>query len=165
MAVNLDSDLTLHLPGPEDITRLELPNGIVVLSRADFNSPSVAISGYLRVGGLLDPDEKLGLADFTASSLMRGTQERDFHQIYDSLETVGASLSIGSGTHTTFFGGKALAEDLAVVLGLLAEALCQPLFPPWPGWPLTRSSMPVTLMVARMTATRKLSRLSSVKTW
>jgi zinc protease len=129
MAVNLDSDLTLHMPGPEDITRLELPNGIVILSRADFNSPSVAISGYLRVGGLLDPDVKLGLADFTASSLMRGTQERDFHQIYDSLETVGASLGFGSGTHTTFFGGKALAEDLDVVLRLLAEALCQPLFP------------------------------------
>lgn len=130
MAVNLTADFSLHLPGPEDITRIELPNGVIVLSRADYNSASVAISGYLQVGALLDPDEKLGLADFTASTLMRGTQEHNFHQIYDSLETVGASLSIGSGTHTTFFGGKALAEDLEVVLALLAEALCQPLFPP-----------------------------------
>lgn len=129
MAVKLTRDFTLHLPGPQDITRVELPNGIVVLSRSDFNSASVAISGYLQAGALLDPDEKLGLAEFTASSLMRGTQERSFHQIYDSLETVGASLSIGGGTHTTTFGGKALAEDLGVVLALLAEALRQPLFP------------------------------------
>jgi zinc protease len=129
MMANLAADLSLHLPGSEDITRVELSNGIVVLSRADFNSASVAISGYLRVGALFDPDEKLGLADYTAASLMRGTQGRSFHQVYDTLETVGASLSIGSGTHTTFFGGKALAEDLDVVIALLAEALCQPTFP------------------------------------
>jgi zinc protease len=129
MAVNLTADFTQHLPGPEDIIRFELSNGIVVLSRADFNSASVAISGYLQVGALLDTDEKLGLADFTAASLLRGTQEHSFQQIYDALETVGASLSIGGGTHTTTFGGKALAEDLGTVLGLLAEALRQPLFP------------------------------------
>ena len=36
------------LPGPDDITRIVLPNGIVVLARANFNSPSVVINGYLR---------------------------------------------------------------------------------------------------------------------
>jgi zinc protease len=129
MKVEPTSNRSLHLPGPEDITRVELENGIVVLSRADFNSASVAISGYLHAGALLDPDEKLGLAGFTAACLMRGTQRRSFQEIYDALESVGASLSISGGTHTTTFGGKALAEDLDMVLSLLAEALCQPLFP------------------------------------
>ena len=124
------SDISLHLPGPEDIVRVELPNGIVVLSRLDFNSASVAVSGFLPVGALLDSDEKLGLADFTASALLRGTQQHSFQEIFDRLESVGASLGIGGGTHTTTFGGKALAEDLGVVLSLLAEALCQPVFPP-----------------------------------
>ena len=36
---------------------------------------------YLIAGGLNDPDELLGLADFTASALMRGTQGRDFQQV------------------------------------------------------------------------------------
>jgi zinc protease len=129
MKVEPTSNRSLHLPGPEDITRVELENGIVVLSRADFNSASVAISGYLHAGALLDPDEKLGLAGFTAACLMRGTQRRSFQEIYDALESVGASLSISGGTHTTTFGGKALAEDLDMVLSLLAEALCQPVFP------------------------------------
>ena len=124
------SDISLHLPGPEDIVRVELPNGIVVLSRLDFNSASVAVSGFLPVGALLDSDDKLGLADFTASALLRGTQQHSFQEIFDRLESVGASLGIGGGTHTTTFGGKALAEDLGVVLSLLAEALCQPVFPP-----------------------------------
>ena len=117
------------LPGSDDITRVELDNGIVLLVRTNFNSPSVVINGYLDVGGLFDPDEKLGLADFTASALLRGTAVRDFQGIYDALESVGASLSLGSGTHSTSFSGKALAEDLELLLMLLSEALRQPVFP------------------------------------
>ena len=117
------------LPGPDDITRVQLPNGIVVLSRAKFNSPSVVIHGYLKAGGLFDPDPKLGLANFTASALMRGTSRRSFQEIYDPLESVGASLGIGGGTHTASFSGKALAEDLDMLLELLAEIVRQPAFP------------------------------------
>jgi len=121
---------TLHaLPGPDDIIREMLPNGIVILARANFNSPSVVINGYLDVGSLLDSDEKLGLADFTAAALMRGTQQRNFQQIYDSLESVGASLGFGGGTHSNAFSGRALSEDLPLLLALLAEVLRQPAFP------------------------------------
>lgn len=117
------------LPGPADTTRVVLDNGIVVLSRANFNSASTVVSGYLHAGGLFDPDEKLGLADFTASTLMRGTARHTFQEIYDRLESAGASLGIESGTHTTAFGGKSLAEDLDLVLEMLAEALRHPTFP------------------------------------
>lgn len=117
------------LPGPENITRAVLPNGIVVLARTNFNSPSVVVSGYVQCGALFEPDEKLGLADFTASALMRGTQRYSFQQIYDSLESVGANLSVEGSTHSAGFGGKALSEDLDLLLGLLADALRIPKFP------------------------------------
>lgn len=120
----------MAFPGPDDITRVELPNGIVVLARANFNSPSVVISGYIQAGSLSDPQDKLGLADFTASMLMRGTAQRSFQQIFDQLESVGASLGFSGGTHTTSFGGRALAEDLDLILGLLDECLQEPIFPP-----------------------------------
>ena len=54
----------LTLPGPDDIYREVLPNGITVLTRSNFNSPSVVVSGYFSAGALLDPDEKLGLAEY-----------------------------------------------------------------------------------------------------
>jgi zinc protease len=117
------------LPGPEDIYRLQLDNGIVVLSRANFNSPSVVINGYLQVGALFDSDEKLGLADFTAQALKRGASRHSFQEIYDLLESVGASLGLSSGTHTTSFSGKALSEDLDLLLEMLSEVLRQPVFP------------------------------------
>ncbi len=116
------------LPGPDDVHRQELPNGITVLTRTNFNSPSVSISGYLQAGSLFEPEEKLGLADFVASGLMRGTAAHTFDEIYNQLESVGASLGYDSGMHTTGFSGRALAEDLTLLLSLLSETLRQPVF-------------------------------------
>jgi zinc protease len=122
-------DKTKSLPGPEDIYREVLPNGIIVLTRANFNSPSVVLAGYLEAGALFDPEEKLGLAEYTTAALMRGTRTRTFDEIYNSLESVGASLGFSTGVHKSGFNGRALAEDLPLLLDLLSEALTAPTFP------------------------------------
>lgn len=119
----------MSLPGPKDIHREVLPNGIVVLARSNFNSPSVHISGYLPVGSLVESDEKLGLADFVSSALMRGTEKHTFDEIYNQLESVGASLGFDSNVHTISFGGRSLVEDLPLLLGKLSESVRQPIFP------------------------------------
>jgi zinc protease len=121
--------LSHSLPGPDDIIRRELPNGIVLLVRSNFNSPSVVVNGYLMAGSLFDEASKLGLAGFTADTLMRGTAKRSYHEIYDALESSGASLQVNGGTHTTGFGSKALVEDLDLLLELLSESLRYPKFP------------------------------------
>jgi zinc protease len=117
------------LPGPDDIYREILPNGITVLTRPNFNSPSVVIAGYFEAGALFDPDEKLGLAEYTTISLLRGTKTRTFDDIYNSLESVGASLGFNTGIHKSGFHGRSLSEDLPLLLDLLSEALREPVFP------------------------------------
>jgi zinc protease len=117
------------LPGPNDIYREVLPNGITVLSRSNFNSPSVVVSGFFEAGALLDPDEKLGLAEYTVLSLMRGTKKRSFDEIYNALESVGAGLGFNTGVHKSGFNGRSLAEDLPLLLKLLSEAFTMPVFP------------------------------------
>ncbi|HKJ37438.1 MAG TPA: pitrilysin family protein [Anaerolineales bacterium] len=117
------------LPGPNDIYREVLPNGITVLTRPNFNSPSVVISGYFDAGALFDTDEKLGLADYVTSSLMRGTKKHNFDEIYNILESAGAGLGFSTGVHKSGFNGRSLAEDLPLILGLLAETMTQPIFP------------------------------------
>jgi zinc protease len=111
------------------VTRVVLENGVTVLARENPHSLSVTLRGYVAAGGLFVADEKLGLADFTAEALMRGTAAHDFQAIYDALESIGAGLGFNGGTHTTGFGGRALAEDLTGLLGLLAETLRRPTFP------------------------------------
>ncbi len=116
-------------PGSDDIFRKALPNGITLLVRTNFNSPSVFIGGYLPCGSLFDSDEKLGLAEFTASALLRGSEKRNFQQIFNELESVGANLSFSAGGHTVGFSGRCLSEDLPLLLDLLADALLHPVFP------------------------------------
>jgi zinc protease len=118
------------LPGPGDITRSVLPNGIIVLARQNMSSLSVVITGYLTAGAIFETDEKLGLAGFTALALMRGTAQHSFQQIYDTLESNGASLGLDGGTHSISFYGHALAEDLDLLVSTLAESMRHPVFPP-----------------------------------
>lgn len=118
------------LPGPDDIDRWQLPNGIIVLVRENHASPSVVIHGYLAAGAIREGERDAGLAHLVAAGLMRGTRRRSFEELYDSIESIGAGLGFGAGKHRTSFHGKALAEDLDHLLSLLSEALREPAFPP-----------------------------------
>ena len=117
------------LPGPEDIHRKTLSNGITILTRSNFNSPSVVISGYVAAGSTLDSVDRLGLAHFTAAALMRGTQTQTFQAIFDCLESAGASLGFGASVHNTSFSGRSLVEDLPMLISQLADCLRNPTFP------------------------------------
>ncbi|MBN1263870.1 MAG: insulinase family protein [Anaerolineales bacterium] len=117
------------LPGPDTIHRAQTENGITILVRENFSSPSVVISGILICGSLDETPEQASLADLTASALKTGTGSRSFNEIHEALESIGASLGIGSATHSTSFRGKALAADLPVVLEVLSDVLIHPAFP------------------------------------
>lgn len=46
--------LIASIPGPHDIHRIVLPNGITLLVRSNFNCSSVVFSGILGAGSLFD---------------------------------------------------------------------------------------------------------------
>jgi zinc protease len=117
------------LPGPHDVLRRELENGIVVLARENFATPSVVIQGFVSAGSIHVSRQQAGLADLAAIALMRGTEKRTFRQVFETIESLGANLGFNANAHTTSFQGKSLAEDLDTVLDLLAETLRYPSFP------------------------------------
>ncbi len=117
------------IPGPDSIARREFPNGMTVLVRENFSSPSVVIDGLLRAGAVDEPVEQAGLASFAAACLMRGTERRTFQQIYEEIESIGASVDVGGGLNTSGFGCKSLAEDMPTVIDVLADVLQHPTFP------------------------------------
>lgn len=117
------------LPSPDDISREQLPNGITILSRKNFNSPTLSIKGFLQGGSLFDSEEKLGLSNLTAFGLMTGTVHHDFQSLYNLVESNGASLSFSSSTLITSFSAHCLSEDLDLILGLISDCLRTPQFP------------------------------------
>ena len=117
------------LPGPHDTVRHTLPKGIVVLVRENPDVASVVIQGALDAGSLYDEPGREGLASFAAGMLLRGTEMRDFQSIHELLESSGAVLAISAGLHHAGFSGRSLAEDLPLLIDLLAEAVRQPAFP------------------------------------
>ena len=116
-------------PSSGTIVRTELANGITLLAYENFDSPSIVLGGYLWAGSISEPAEQAGLASLTAGMLLRGTKNRSFGQINDTLESVGAQLGYRSSAHSVGFGGKALAEDLDLLLEILSDSLRQPTFP------------------------------------
>lgn len=129
MMHHLVSSSLSALPGPDDILRRELPNGIVVLARENWSAPSAVIEGFVLAGNLDEPEALPGLASFTAAMLSRGTRSRTFAEINEIIEGMGASLGYSSDRYKTGFSTKSLAEDLDTVLEILADELRKPVFP------------------------------------
>jgi zinc protease len=117
------------LPGPDTIAQRTFSNGMTGLAWENFTSDSVVVHGWLWVGSIDEPAEQAGLASLTASMMTRGTEYRTFGQIGQEIESLGATLSIGSGGHTTAFTTKCLIEDLPSVLDILTDCLFHPTFP------------------------------------
>lgn len=116
-------------PNAASITRKQLDNGLTVLVYGTPNTESVVIQGSLRTGSVYEPFAQAGLASMTAAALMRGTQQQTGDALSEALENIGAELNPGSGNHRTMVSGRSLAEDLPVLLDVLAESLREPIFP------------------------------------
>jgi zinc protease len=117
------------LPGSDDVLRRTLPNGVTVLARENWSAPSVSLRGYLYAGNLDEPEDLRGVASFTANMLTRGTERRTFAEISETVETASASVSFWSEAHVTRFAAKSLAEDLDLILDVLADEMRHSIFP------------------------------------
>jgi zinc protease len=110
--------------------RVELSNGLILITQENHANPTVAIHGLVKAGAIFDPSARPGLAGFVAAMLDRGTANRTAYQHAEALESLGARLDFDGGSETLLFSGNALSEDIGTVLEVLAEALQSPAFIP-----------------------------------
>jgi zinc protease len=117
------------IPGPHDISRVVLDNGLIILVRENHAAPVAVVEGALPAGSIHTSRDQAGLAAFVASMLMRGSENYDFDAFNETIEGVGANLSISAGDHATDFGSTSLSEDFPTMVELLADSLRRPTFP------------------------------------
>jgi zinc protease len=111
------------------INRTQMENGGALLLLENRATPTVALRGSIRAGSYFQPLGKPGLASLTAQMLERGTNKRDKLALANALESVGAALDFSITQFALNFSGRALKQDLPMVLATLAEMLREPSFP------------------------------------
>jgi predicted Zn-dependent peptidase len=121
--------LRVKLPKPQQAV---LDNGLRVMVVEDRRLPQIAWQIIIPgAGGYFDPPDQIGLASYTASLMREGTTRRTSPQIAEALETMAASLNVGSslaGTQATM-SGSSLTESFNALLDLAADVLLNPSFP------------------------------------
>jgi len=106
-----------------------LANGVVLVTQQTVTHPAVTVYATLEAGSGHDPDDTLGLANFVARVIDRGTVSRDAGAIAATLDDRGVSLSTGVTRHLLSLSCTCLAEDLDAIIELLADVIRQPSFP------------------------------------
>jgi predicted Zn-dependent peptidase len=122
--------LKVKLPKPQET---DLANGLHLIVLEDHRLPQVTFQIIIPgAGGYFDPAEKIGLATYTASLMREGTKTRTSPQISEALETMAATLTVGSGLSSTSasLSGSALTEDFPKLMDLAADILLNPAFSP-----------------------------------
>jgi zinc protease len=112
------------------LERFQLKNGLEVIVVARKDLPVASFSVALRAGGYDEEKGKnLGVSDFTAAMLRRGTEKRGADDISRAIDFVGGSLDTASSNESSSASCTALAKDAKLCLDLLSDILLHPSFP------------------------------------
>ena len=110
-------------------TRVELPNGLVVLVKPERGRGIVAASLEIRAGSAFDPDGKEGLGQMVASALTLGTKSISGTEFRRRVGAIGSTFGISTFRESVEAGLTVFPEDLPEALSLLAGPMREPAFP------------------------------------
>src|SRR4029453_2537500 len=88
--------------------------------------PLLAFPVFGGAGTAQDPPERLGVAQLTADSLLRGAGSWDAPQLARAIEDLGATMDAVAGYDATILSADFLADDLDAGIDLLRAVLRDP---------------------------------------
>jgi zinc protease len=121
--------LKISLPKPQEA---HLASGLHLMVLEDHRLPRVAFQIIIPgAGGYFDPPAMVGLSSYTAQMMREGTTTKSSQQISQELETMSASVTVGSNLSTPYatVSGNGLTENLPRLFDLTADVLLNPSFP------------------------------------
>lgn len=114
------------LPEPIETT---LPNGLRLVMRVDKRVPMVHSRLAMVAGCRTESASTAGINSLLAECMLKGTTTRTASQLADEVENLGGHINCSAGNNTLVLATRALAEDAATMLELLADAALHPSFP------------------------------------
>src|SRR5436309_14145523 len=116
----------LNIPEPVETV---MANGLRLLIVEDRRLPLVSFRLAFRSGDANDPANLPGLSDMMSHLLTEGTETRTSREIAESVERLGATLNVGSGSDFTTVAGSALSIYSEEILELMADVTQRSSFP------------------------------------
>ncbi len=120
----------LKLP---QIDRFTLPDGLQVIVVARKELPVVSFGLAVQAGGYDESRDSLGVSDFVAAMLRKGTKNgtkvRSADDISRAIDFVGGALDAQASNEGTTISCSALSKDAPLCLDLLSDVLLHPSFP------------------------------------
>jgi zinc protease len=109
----------------------KLSNGLQVIVLEQHKLPTFTMQMVIYSGGLADPRDRHGVAQFTASLLREGTRTRTSKQIAEQVDSIGATLGANSSLSslTTNVIASGLTDNFDAIMELFADVILNPSFP------------------------------------
>jgi zinc protease len=118
------------------VERWKLKNGLDVIVVARKDLPVVSFGIAIKAGGYdEDKAQSLGVSDFTAAMLRRGTngngkkKARSADDISSAIDFVGGALDAQAGLESSTATCSVLSKDTGLCVDLLSDILLHPSFP------------------------------------
>jgi zinc protease len=112
-----------------DFAQKTLANGLQVVVIEHHEQPAVSLRMVIPAGKVFEPAAKAGLADATATLLIKGAAGRTSQQIAEEIDFVGGVLGANAGLETVAANALVTSDQLDLGLGLLADVVLRPTFP------------------------------------
>ncbi|MEJ7599121.1 MAG: pitrilysin family protein [Kofleriaceae bacterium] len=119
-------------PGPVELPNIEefkLANGLAVHVVKSDRLPITSLQLAIKAGRMHEPRARLGVAEFTANMLVKGTKRRNAVALAKKIDFVGGTIGADATFEATLLSCSVLAKNLPTCLELLPEMITQPSFP------------------------------------
>jgi zinc protease len=116
---------TLAIP---KVYESSLENGLKIYGIENDEVPLIRFNLTIDGGQLLEPFDKLGVANLTANLLNKGTINKTTQALEEAIQELGASIYVYSNKENITLSGTTLAKNYPKTLALAQEILLEPRF-------------------------------------
>lgn len=112
----------------EEFKKFTLPNGLVLLTRANTNVPAVSMTVSFSGGLAAEDKDDNGISSLTSKMLLSGTRDRAQGQIKGLIESRGGEINSFSGFSSFGFNVTVLKDDVDLALELIKDIITDSVF-------------------------------------